>query len=108
MTGADDAAIDHAGDHWHNLAARDRQHDFIQQREPFGPAVHPEENPRLRVPGERRHIRVPETSAYARCLLDVLECGGEVLRDEPLVAGGAEQEAVFDSIRAALVEQSPS
>jgi hypothetical protein len=106
MTRTDDTAIDQASDHWHDLTARHRHHHFIQQREAFGPAVHPEKNPRLRVLGERRHIGISETGAYARSLLEMIERRGKVLLDELLKTRRAQEEAVFDRIGATLVQQS--
>ena len=107
MTRADDTAVDHPRDDRRELAARHRDHHFVQERESVGLPVHPEKGARLAVSGKGDDVRIvearpdrdrPARRSSART--------GHVACDHLLPTQRAQQEALFDAVLTAFIQHA--
>ena len=103
---ADHAAVDHTRDHRNDLAARDGEHDFVQQGEAFSASIHPQQHARLCVARERGDVDVGELRSHAIGLLEDAERRREITFDDLHVALRAQEQPVLNALLASVVEQS--
>ena len=106
VTGADHAAVDDAGDHGRDFAARDGEHHLVEQREPLGLPPHLEERAAHAVARQRRHVRVLQPRADLGGAVEGGVGGFGVALDGLLESQRAEQVSPFRAVLRGVVEEA--
>ena len=95
VASADDTAIHGAGHDGHHLAATDRDHHFVEERQSLARTIEAQERPALPVKGECHEVAAVETLSNAHGLAEQRVCRDDLTVAHTLACQRAKQPSLF-------------